>query len=243
MKALNCDRARELVSDSLDGALAESIAERFHEHLSGCAPCRVFHEELKESLLLLEEIPTYEVGDEFDKAVWKRIREQNATSDLWSAWKARLGFWREVSWDHSLWKWSPVGVAAGILMMVVISSGPVPSTNSAAVLRTETALSATAPNPNEQASKEMVSLDIRGGEFEEAEGETPAGMPEAIEAYLLRNSRDLRLQADRDRFRRSNYSYPLRRVQDPSFYRVSGGRIAPQPAVRRADTEPDIIAF
>ena len=45
--------------------------------------------------------------------------------------------------------------------------------------------------------------------------EVYAGMPEAVEVFL-RSARDLRLQTDTDRFRRSKYSYPLRRVHTPS---------------------------
>ena len=80
--------------------------------------------------------------------------------------------------------------------------------------------------------------------FSESPGdeELVAGIPDAVEKYL-QNSLDLRLQTDSDRFRRSNYSYPLRRVQDPSFVPVTGGPNY-EPVRRTPEGQnPGIISF
>ena len=225
---MNCDQVRELVSDSLDGILAENIADRFDEHLKSCAPCRAFRAELQESLCFLEELPVVEVGGEFDEGVWRRIREMDRSPGPWQVWKERVASW--AAFD-SFWKWSPVGVAAAILMMMVMSSGPGGSENrSSGDVR---GASVTGVGGG------VATLDsgaVETGDSEEAE----AGMPEAIEAYLVRSARDLRLQDDGERFRRSNYSYPLRRVQVPSPMQVTDQHLL---APRSTETEPEVIAF
>ena len=86
---MNCDRTRELISDSLDGVLADNLKGRFDRHLRDCAPCRAFHTQMKDSLLLLEELPAVEVAAGFDDAVWARIRAQEAPAGAWSQLRIR----------------------------------------------------------------------------------------------------------------------------------------------------------
>jgi hypothetical protein len=231
---MNCDRVRELVSDSLDGILPESLTERFHVHLSRCAPCRAFRDELAESLRLLEDLPALEVGEDFDEAVWKRVREFPRRGGFLLALRERVASWNVFSFEESFWRWSPVGVAAGILMMMVMASEPAKPVSRAAAESDRSILAS---------GERTAAVGFVGRGFEEAGASQDAGMPEAVEAYLLRHARDLRLQADHERLLRSNYSYPLRRVEDPLFHRVSGGlnRPAQTPAVRQA--EASVIAF
>ncbi len=79
---MNCDRARELASEALDGALPAEASLHLDQHLDACPPCRTFLAELRESLLLLEDLPIVEVGDEFNQAVWARIRAEEAPESL-----------------------------------------------------------------------------------------------------------------------------------------------------------------
>ena len=239
---MNCDRTRELISDSLDGVLADNLKGKFDRHVRDCAPCRAFHAQMKDSLLLLEELPAVEVDAGFDGAVWARIRAQESPAGAWS----RLRIWAVAMWREAFpgtfWKWSPVGVAAGVVLAFAIVSEPPPSSGIAQARVTKPASSrAAAPAAASRVHYEVGQvLDARSGSL--VGEEIVAGIPNAVEKYL-QNSRDLRLRTDADRFRRSNYSYPLRRVQDPSFVPVTGG--PNHGPVRRTPEgqSPGIISF
>ncbi len=224
---MNCDRARELVSEALDEALGSDLETRFHRHLVDCPSCRSHFSELKESLLLLDELPRVEVGDTFDAAVWSRIRAEEAPEGAWDALRVRLAdlveSWRMTS---SVWKWSPVGVAAMLALFVAISPGPLPgpieTPTTSVATATDPTPSPTAVSTGRDESRSPGTSGLTGSGSHEAlvaqaSAADPGEIPEAIERFLqMHESRELRLDGDPDRYRRSNYSYPLRRVPDPS---------------------------
>ena len=243
---MKCDRVRELVSDALDGILDDAVEKEFHGHLKSCPPCRVFHEEMRESLLVLNELPVVEVSDDFDEAVWRQVRElapprsvrahlRQRLAEAWSRFEALPGFAR----------WTPAAVAATLLMMVAISPSPAPGPRVAEVdppagesaAAEPVGLLAAAPEP--APSPHVVETPPASPEA--APEEVFAGMPEAVEAFL-KNARELRLQADPDRYRRSNYSYPLRRVPTPRL----GHNVSAQPvpvSATSAESEVRVISF
>ena len=90
-----------------------------------------------------------------------------------------------------------------------------------------------APAPSEE-SPEAVA--------EPSAGEVDSEMPEAVEEFL-RSARDLRLQSDTDRLRRSKYTYPLRRVHAPSNVGRSVSS-SPVPAGHQpSEPEATVISF
>jgi len=222
---VKCERIREMVSDALDGVLAGSVADRFHAHLDTCPPCRTYYMELKESLLLLEELPTVEVGDDFDRAVWARIRAEEEPRPAFQSLGERLEMLRvRFSFGTGLLRWSPVAVAGAVLLGVAVTSGPsIPVAVSPAGPETAAA-------PASDADLEPGASSVRpGGTPEETalassgfeEQEYVSGMPRAVEHYL-EAGRDLRLETP-GRYENANYSYPLRQFSDPA-YRGGFGR-------------------
>jgi hypothetical protein len=75
-----------------------------------------------------------------------------------------------------------------------------------------------------------------------------AEMPEAILRFLRRHREGVPGGADWERYRRVDYSYPLRRIPDPVLLRVSAGRGGPTALPRPPrSTAPEpgvtVIAF
>jgi predicted anti-sigma-YlaC factor YlaD len=54
---MNCVELLDVVSDALDGTLAEGARAGFDEHLRACAACRNYVEQLKISVESLKRIP------------------------------------------------------------------------------------------------------------------------------------------------------------------------------------------
>lgn len=233
---MNCERIRELVSDALDGVLASSVTDRFHAHLDTCPPCRTYYMELKESLLLLEELPTVEVGDDFDRAVWARIRSEEEPRSVVQSLEERLEMLRlRFSFGTGLMRWSPVAAAALVLLglaMVASPPGVAPvadeslsGTDVAVVPSSDAELPPGASSRRtDDAADDATVADATNG-FQEQE--YVSGMPRAVEHYL-ENGQELRL-ANPERYEHSNYSYPLRQIPDPGFtdsFASSNGRFS-----------------
>jgi anti-sigma factor RsiW len=69
---LTCIEVVELVSDYLDGALDTETRRRVERHLTVCPPCRVYVEQVRETVRTLghlpgDELPAYAV-DELEAA-------------------------------------------------------------------------------------------------------------------------------------------------------------------------------
>jgi anti-sigma factor RsiW len=62
--ALRCIEVVELVGDYLDGHLDASIRRRVEEHLVLCPPCRVYIEQVRETVRALGELPAGALSDE-----------------------------------------------------------------------------------------------------------------------------------------------------------------------------------
>jgi anti-sigma factor RsiW len=230
---VNCERARELASEALDGVLTTDDDAAYERHLVECPPCRSFHAELKESLLVLGELPTIEVDDTFDADVWRRIRRSEAPADAWGALRAKAAEWAErFRVVAPAWRWSPVGVAAAVLLFFVVSN-PSGLRGVAGVAggdavgpRADVASPAerVAPaGPSELAS----ASDSRSVSRNATAGEPVGDIPAAIERFLQAQDqaapgRELNLEGDRESYRRSNYSYPLRRIPDPARVAIPG---------------------
>ncbi|GJM45210.1 MAG: hypothetical protein DHS20C21_20520 [Gemmatimonadota bacterium] len=226
---MKCERVRDLVSDALDGVLGDHIVDRFHQHLDSCPPCQSYYTELKESLLLLEELPVLEVDDSFDRAVWARIRTEEQPRSIGDILRERAEMLRvRFSFGTGLWRWSPVGVAALVLLGLAVSSDPsrLPQggeSRLADLSPVNDPVQESQPGSSTPRSEDPSGLQEDAGNvivssFEEEE--FPSAMPQAVEAFL-QTGRDLRFK-NSDTYEHSNYSYPLRRIPDPTQGRAAG---------------------
>jgi anti-sigma factor RsiW len=205
---------RELSSEALDGALEKDRRETYFAHLEACPPCRVFHEELRVAVAMLAELPEVDASEGFEERVWARIASENAAAARaqgawWSGLRSRveslaLGMRQGAGW-------SVVGVATAVLVLALVSSDPAP--------RSSAQRSAPVSGQEIASGSSPVSSPVRTPEVRmvSEEDEFVAEMPEAVREYLD-NAKDLRLPGGADRYRRSNYSYPMRRVDDPSLF-------------------------
>jgi anti-sigma factor RsiW len=235
---LNCDRVKGLVLDLLDGALDRSGEEAVRGHLELCPPCRVFHDEMTQSLALLRELPAVEVSSSFDDAVWRRVRALEAPAGVRKLVRRRIAdAWSRFRTFPSYARWTPAFVTAGVLMLLAIAPRP----------QAGPEMIAAAP-PREPAATVVAAVPevVEGAEARAAsvvEVATPeevyAGIPEAVEAFL-ETARDLRLETDSDQYRRSNYTYPLRHVH--THVGQSVGQTIPV-SVRPAQPEVTVVSF
>lgn len=244
---MNCYRARELASEALDGALASSLAERFRVHLGECPPCRAFYAELRESLALLSELPEVTVNDRFDEAVWERIRggAPRRSAEWWELGRWRDGLQAAVARSGlgAAWRWAPLGAAAALLAVFALSSSP-SFDRDAAVAQAPEARTPLTPTPV------AFGPGAGGGSADVAAAaeridETLASMPQAIEVYLRSSSRDLRLETNGERLRRSDYSYPIRRVGSWGVVREGPGGTFTAPLTVQPVSDPGaaLISF
>ncbi len=61
---LSCQELVELVTDYLEGALPAGERARFDAHLATCPPCRVYLEQMGQTIAALGHLPTAAVSPE-----------------------------------------------------------------------------------------------------------------------------------------------------------------------------------
>jgi anti-sigma factor RsiW len=221
---------REWTSAALDGALASNDSTSYFVHLQSCPPCRLHHEEMRTALALLSELPPVEVSDTFEDRVWTLIAEDR---------QAREQRWALPSWLRSFsatpaWMgWSFAGVSAAVVALALVSSDPAPLAT--------IAHRATNPMTEQVIASAPTAVPVAEKTAVEAEEEFVADMPEAIRVYLQQGGQDLRLSDSAERYRRSNYTYPVRRVVDPDPFRLTGESQNPSPA--GSDQDGTVIQF
>ena len=54
---LTCKEVVELVTDYLEGALPADMRTRFDQHLTGCDPCVVYLEQMRQTITTLGKLP------------------------------------------------------------------------------------------------------------------------------------------------------------------------------------------
>ena len=57
MEQLSCQELVELVTDYLEGGLSEQERLRFDEHIGLCAGCRIYLEQMRQTISLLGHLP------------------------------------------------------------------------------------------------------------------------------------------------------------------------------------------
>lgn len=220
---MNCDKVQDLLSEAIDGTLPASHARRFQDHLAACPPCRMLFADTKDALALLADVPAIEPSPGFDDAVFARVRaERRAESP---GFLERVRAWRDSWSDASGWmRWTPLAAATALLVWVATSRD--------SVIPDEPVAGAAGAAPAEMASAGEFSGTTDAettGNPDLAPVDFAAPMPVAIEVFL-ESERDL--PTNPERYRRSNYHYPLRAVRDPlsgPVVPVSGGVVRSRP--------------
>ena len=75
MADLTCQDFVELVTDYLEGALAEDTARRFEEHLALCPGCETYLGQMKETASRLGEIPVESLSAETQATLLSAFRD------------------------------------------------------------------------------------------------------------------------------------------------------------------------
>jgi anti-sigma factor RsiW len=57
VEQLSCQELVELVTDYLEGALSEEEGLRFEDHIGRCAGCKVYLEQMRQTISLLGHLP------------------------------------------------------------------------------------------------------------------------------------------------------------------------------------------
>jgi predicted anti-sigma-YlaC factor YlaD len=71
---LTCKQLVELVTDYLEGALAPSDRSRFDEHLAGCPYCRIYLDQMRQTIRVLGHLPEEAIPPEALDALLARFR-------------------------------------------------------------------------------------------------------------------------------------------------------------------------
>jgi hypothetical protein len=233
---------RELSSEAIDGVLDRARAASYLAHLESCPPCRVFDAQLREAIAMLTELPEVDAREGFEDAVWSRIARESSAAERGlhrSLLGRMLAPWKRLAPDMGRGVgWSFAGVGAFVLVLALVSGDPAPRSSVARVTAepaNEIAADVATRSTAQQSASETASSSAGEDEF-------VAEMPEAVREYL-QNAKELRLPNGAEHYRRSNYSYPVRRLDDPSMF-LTGESPSPMgPLAPAASEEATVISF
>jgi len=71
---LSCQELVELVTDYLEGALSEEEAGRFESHIGTCNGCRIYVEQMHQTIAVLGELTVESVTPEAESALLEAFR-------------------------------------------------------------------------------------------------------------------------------------------------------------------------
>jgi predicted anti-sigma-YlaC factor YlaD len=71
---LTCKEVVELVTDYLEGALPDIERQRFDEHLDGCPFCRVYLEQMHQTVRMLGRLPEEGIAPEAISALLEQFQ-------------------------------------------------------------------------------------------------------------------------------------------------------------------------
>ena len=74
VEQLSCRELVELVTDYLEGALPEEERLRFDEHIGRCAGCRIYLEQIRQTVSLLGHLPEEALSREAESALLEAFR-------------------------------------------------------------------------------------------------------------------------------------------------------------------------
>jgi anti-sigma factor RsiW len=79
VEQLSCRELVELVTDYLEGALSEEERLRFDEHIGRCNGCRVYLEQIRQTISLLGRVPEDPLTPEAERALLDAFRGWRAS--------------------------------------------------------------------------------------------------------------------------------------------------------------------
>jgi anti-sigma factor RsiW len=71
---LSCQELVELVTDYLEGALPEEDRLRFDDHISRCATCKIYLEQIRQTISLLGHLPAAALSPEAERELLEAFR-------------------------------------------------------------------------------------------------------------------------------------------------------------------------
>jgi anti-sigma factor RsiW len=74
LEQLSCRELVELVTDYLEGSLSEDEQERFEQHIEICAGCKIYLEQMRQTIELLGHLPEERVSPDAQRALLEAFR-------------------------------------------------------------------------------------------------------------------------------------------------------------------------
>ena len=74
VEQLSCRELVELVTDYLEGALSPEEHERFEEHIAGCGGCKVYLEQIRQTIRALGHLPEDALAPDAERALLEAFR-------------------------------------------------------------------------------------------------------------------------------------------------------------------------
>ena len=130
MSPMDCDRAAELLSDDLEGALDRVTAAELASHLAGCGECRALRLAMADVTSLLRAPalePATDLADRVARGSWVAVRAPILRAERKRAWAHAAASW--ASWLTEV-PFAVQAVAAALALVVtaglVMAAGSVP---------------------------------------------------------------------------------------------------------------------
>jgi anti-sigma factor RsiW len=79
VEQLSCRELVELVTDYLEGALSEEERMRFEQHISGCDGCKVYLEQMRQTIELLGRLLAPALAPEAERELLEAFRGWRAS--------------------------------------------------------------------------------------------------------------------------------------------------------------------
>jgi predicted anti-sigma-YlaC factor YlaD len=71
---LSCQELVELVTDFLEGVMPEELAQRFEQHVGSCKGCRIYLEQMRETIRVTGTLTAEQVTPEAEAALLAAFR-------------------------------------------------------------------------------------------------------------------------------------------------------------------------
>jgi len=88
---MNCNTARQLIMERLDGELPAPASRELDDHLAGCEACRIEMARQQRLIDSIRALPRLRAPDGFAEAVTAAIGAENRRASRWARWMRRYG--------------------------------------------------------------------------------------------------------------------------------------------------------
>ena len=73
-EALSCNELVELVTEYLEGTLSARDRVRFEEHLQRCEPCRIYLDQMRQTIRVLGRLPEESISEQAKQVLIQAFR-------------------------------------------------------------------------------------------------------------------------------------------------------------------------